>query len=456
MFDRHSNLSIAMPRNDVLSWSSLRAPLLPRADWQTPPTGPEGPGDSMPREREREREESDNSSNGTTGTNSLDATERARMIGQCACAVLLCVACFGAIVMILREAIQGATKSFYCSADGQEPTDSPAPLACAVPLASAAILCNHRFSAKVLVVAGLTYLVAGAPCAGVAKLALVFLATGFITLYATALFFDQDFEQVRMSPRLLRFLLVYVLVGLTFTALASGATERVLRAHFDGLQGNPHGVEEVGGLGASIIGPEDASHFADVCSSLGRQQVAPSRCTVPLDFISGVALWWAASPVFAILLPARTTDQPNGGTCRHFLQKWRKHIDFLIMSVAGVLLALSHKSCAHLAPIAFGNAELGPGTAMETAIWLGKRDMLKDHFLQCPLEGSHGGHLRWCLEARNTSPWLGWRLAFRFWRTLRSTCGCRGSQAHIGGVATGIRDPGLGDGDGPPGHEATD
>lgn len=31
---------------------------------------------------------------------------------------------------------------------------------------------------QVLVVAGLTYLVAGAPCAGVAKLALVFLATG--------------------------------------------------------------------------------------------------------------------------------------------------------------------------------------------------------------------------------------------------------------------------------------
>ena len=29
-----------------------------------------------------------------------------------------------------------------------------------------------------LVVAGLTYLIAGAPCAGVAKLALVFLATG--------------------------------------------------------------------------------------------------------------------------------------------------------------------------------------------------------------------------------------------------------------------------------------
>ena len=92
--------------------------------------------------------------------------------------------------------------------------------------------------------------------------------------------FSSHVWEVRMSPRLLRFLLVYVLVGLTFTALASGATERVLRAHFDGgpgtvfisrfpavafsvgeggmllpgLQGNPHGVEEVGGLGASIIG----------------------------------------------------------------------------------------------------------------------------------------------------------------------------------------------------------
>lgn len=55
---------------------------------------------------------------------------------------------------------------------------------------------------------------------------------------------------------------------------------------------------------------------------------------------------------------------------------------------------------------------------------------------KCQTRGSHGGHLRWCLEARNTSPWLGWRLAFRFWRTLRSTCGCRGSQAHIGGTTT--------------------
>lgn len=47
-----------------------------------------------------------------------------------------------------------------------------------------------------------------------------------------------------MSPRLLRFLLVYVLVGLTFTALSAGSTER--------LRGAAGG--EKGGLGATIIG----------------------------------------------------------------------------------------------------------------------------------------------------------------------------------------------------------
>ena len=39
-------------------------------------------------------------------------------------------------------------------------------------------LWSQKMAVQVLVVAGLTYLVAGAPCAGVAKLALVFLATG--------------------------------------------------------------------------------------------------------------------------------------------------------------------------------------------------------------------------------------------------------------------------------------
>ena len=62
--------------------------------------------------------------------------------------------------------------------------------------------------------------------------------------------------QARMSPRLLRFLCVYILVGLTFTALASGATERMAYGpHPHGFEGRaPRGVEEVGGLGASTIG----------------------------------------------------------------------------------------------------------------------------------------------------------------------------------------------------------
>ena len=42
-----------------------------------------------------------------------------------------------------------------------------------------------------------------------------------------------------------------------------------------------------------------------------------------------VSLWWVASPVFGILLPAR------GGmwSCRLWLQRWRKHIDLLILTV---------------------------------------------------------------------------------------------------------------------------
>ena len=61
---------------------------------------------------------------------------------QCACALLLCIACFGAISMILREAFSGAAKSFYCSPDGTHPVAYPAPLTCAVPLSLAAVLCN--------------------------------------------------------------------------------------------------------------------------------------------------------------------------------------------------------------------------------------------------------------------------------------------------------------------------
>ncbi|CAE7233854.1 ATL7 [Symbiodinium natans] len=319
---------------------------------------------------------------------------------QVSCAGFLLVACLVAITMICREAIQGATKSFYCSADGQHvDSKSPAPLGCVIPLATAALLCNlavigglfcvgrfawqsggaasdgdvtelrrasliadlqvwRGFSAKVLLMAGLTYLVAGPACAGLAKLALIFLATGFITLYATALFFDQEFDQVRMSPRLFRFLVVYILVGLTFTALACGATQRVGGATTKRSSGS-RDPGETSGLGASVIGPGDSKYFANVCTALGWQQVAPPRCTIPLDFASGVSLWWAASPVFAVLLPTPRETTAPGSSCRRFLQRWRKHIDGAILLVLVVLLALCYQPCARLAPIAYGNAEMG-------------------------------------------------------------------------------------------------
>ena len=72
-----------------------------------------------------------------------DAATATASSGQISCAGFLLVACLVAITMICREAIQGATKSFYCSADGQHvDASSPAPLGCAIPLAAAAILCN--------------------------------------------------------------------------------------------------------------------------------------------------------------------------------------------------------------------------------------------------------------------------------------------------------------------------
>ena len=48
--------------------------------------------------------ESDNSSVDTVvGPGALEASDRARMLGQCACAAILWIACFGAMMMILRE-----------------------------------------------------------------------------------------------------------------------------------------------------------------------------------------------------------------------------------------------------------------------------------------------------------------------------------------------------------------
>merc|ERR1719440_1526444 len=85
----------------------------------------------------------------------------------------------------------------------------------------------RRTTNNVLLIAAGVYLLGGAACAGVARMAFVFLATGFLTLYATMLFFDDDTDdQAAMPPRFLRFLGVYTLIGLTFTAYSWGFLER--------------------------------------------------------------------------------------------------------------------------------------------------------------------------------------------------------------------------------------
>lgn len=190
------------------------------------------------------------------------------------------------------------------------------------------------------------------------------------------MFFDDDFEQVRLSPRLFRFLLVYILVGLTFTALAAGATERRGRLPAADLKvtvepapdQSDYAQRHTTGVGAERIGEHKRESFANVCSAIGWQQVAPQQCTVPLDFISGISLWWAASPVFSVLLPIR--EQPGAlGYCRYFMQRWRKHIDIAILTVSGILLFCLWTPCASVAPIAFGNAEFGAwGVALITLL----------------------------------------------------------------------------------------
>lgn len=326
----------------------------------------------------------------------LAGPDTARIVadGQWFCSIVLLISCSVAAFMIVREALQGLQRSFMCNlTSGRQ-----APLACAIPLASAAVVCHFavvaglfcvaRFAwrsgfngggftnveqqrvalrsdlkvwrnvtAKILLATGATYVVAGTPCAGVARLAFLFLATGFLTLYATALFFDDDFEQVRMSPRLLRFLVVYLLVGFTFSTLTAGITEW--------SRGVPHN-----GTGVAAFDKEQMptssgrSPFANVCDESTLPFIVPSRCAIPLDLAEAVCFWWAASPLFAPLVPAVPAchlQGRTGGDCRRALQRWRRRIDLILLFGVMLLLLLLQSPCQVLAPMAFSNAEFGIG-----------------------------------------------------------------------------------------------
>jgi len=210
-------------------------------------------------------------------------------------------------------------------------------------------------SCKVLLVSGVTYLIVGAPCAGVARLALVFLAAGFLTLYATALFFDEDFEQSHMPPRLLRFLIVYTLVGITFTALCSGASNLLV------------------GQNAT----ETAMVSKAICSSGGaKRQLSESICTVPLDLAGTVSLWWAVSPVFAAMLPTQSDSCTSN--LRRLLQRWRCRVDRVLLFCTGAMLVGLRSPCLHTAHLAYEEAQLGVGTIFLTMllrqVWPGSYD----------------------------------------------------------------------------------
>lgn len=332
-------------------------------------------------------------------------------LGHAVCSAILLGSCLLAMSLIVSEAFQGVRRSVFCKLG---PHRRLAPVSCVVPLAGAAVLCNSavavglgfvaRFalhsgsagagaslmvmerqrdvlqadlrrwrtvSAKILLVSGVAYLLVGAPCAGLAKLALVFLATGFITLYATAIFFDDDFDQAHITPKLLRFLGVYALVGLTFTRLSKGASEK-LGDHLDEFSNTNRTHHDNEDLFASAA-----------CSEKGLLLLSPSYCTMPLDLAAVVCFWWAASPLFAIFLPARgglvesgdPRAAPSGGggggggvlgalgsgswNPRRWLQRRRQHIDLVVLGVTMSLLLLLDGPCRHSSPIAFESAEMG-------------------------------------------------------------------------------------------------
>lgn len=201
----------------------------------------------------------------------------------------------------------------------------------------------------VLFVAAGVYLMVGPACAGLARMAFIFLATGFLTLYATMLFFDDEVEQASMPPRFLRFLGVYVLIGITFSAYTWGFLERIGLGSSPGLDiGNGQAIPGSGD-NTTVLGPKGA--FRTICTVTGRAQFSPARCTVPLDFASGISLWWVASPLFASLLAS--------SQLRRLLQHWRRRVDVIMILGIFLLTAIMWDECKLSSPVAFGLAEAG-------------------------------------------------------------------------------------------------
>mmetsp|Transcript_292 Transcript_292/g.1027 ORF Transcript_292/g.1027 Transcript_292/m.1027 type:complete len:470 (-) Transcript_292:78-1487(-) len=305
--------------------------------------------------------------------------------GHWLCSGILFGSCCVATMCICSDALAGVRRSFYCRLGSQTML---APLGCVAPLAAAAILCHsavlfgllcvarfawrsfflaaerlsyiaatealrsefqmdlrlwRRVSSRILLAAGGIYLLAGTPCAGFARLAFVFLASGFLTLYATALFFDDDVEQVQLTSRMMRFLGVYMLMGMTFSGMTIGVTERYgdakMRHHSEDSCGLPiHGH--------------------------GREKLAPLFCTVPLDFVFALSLWWAGSPLFAAVFPEQRYSSPGAGPSgakywRRVLQRWSRRVDLIVSLVGVAVLLFLDVPCRHSAPMSWTYAQIG-------------------------------------------------------------------------------------------------
>lgn len=189
---------------------------------------------------------------------------------------------------------------------------------------------------------------------------------------------------------------VYTLVGLTFTAYNWGFLERLgLDDSTTGAfnSSNFTGHPWNGGNLSRVLGRK-ASYSAMACTAAGRAQLSPARCTVPLDFASGVSLWWVASPLFASLL---------GGTgkLRKLLQRWRQRVDLVIVLGIFLLAMILHDKCKLSAPVAFGFAELGACSVFILLIlrrihptgcdaWRGPLEHLAGQNITVPIDATSG------------------------------------------------------------------
>jgi len=288
----------------------------------------------------------------------------------------LLVFCAAVSAMVFSHLAQGVRQALFCGVYNNEAI--PAPAICVVPLVAAGVSCHcalvmglmyvARFawrswyagfegngvvrvetlrddlshdlikwrtrSVTVLAAASAVFMSVGAPCAGFSRMAIVFLASGFLVLYATTMFLSGDFETMRVQPRMIRIALVYFVVTATFVMYRQGMAEK---------------WEDFSKQGIPVL---------DMCNASTRQSAAPMSCTVPLDLSGGICVWWAASPLFSMLLP----PDPD-----LWLRKWLRHsrrqLDCLVLSVAAVaLLVTGYKddgTCRRSAPFAFGNAEVG-------------------------------------------------------------------------------------------------